>query len=314
VLLVSQARLSLKLSPAAIITMENYLLSVNPSSAETWALLAQAYSQSGRANDALQANSRALQLSGNAIDARLTRGLVFLEQGDYEKACEDLNVALEQDPESYEGRNGRAQCAYELGDVKQAIEDLEFVRKITPGRPDVDTLYVKALVADEQWNKAISAASSAFNRGVLSPSQRADVLEAQGYAFYQVGDYNNGFLNLNAAIQIADTGTRHYYLGLIFEALRDYPRALQEYQWVVFWSEIYDYPFTEDAQARAEELGPIVQAGTPTPTPTSSPTPTATATSPATATPPGGTSTPTPRPSNTPGATRTPTPKPSATP
>jgi len=322
-LLVARGRMGLGLHDSAIITLQDYLDKYNPSSAEAWALLSRAYTAVGRRSDALTANNRALQLSGNAVDALLTRGLLYLDQGRYQLACDDLNKAIENDDQNYEAHLGRGKCSFQQGDYKQAIEDFKIVRAATPGKPDVETLYVQALVKDGQWNDAISAASSAYRRGLLTQEQRGYVLEAQGYAFYKVGDYNNAFLNIEEALRIEQTGTRHYYKGLVFEALGDFPRASREYEWVVYWDTVFNYPFAKDAANRLKNTSGIVETPTPTAsatpttgaTPTDVPTPTKAPTTPVTPTKTPTTPTPakTPTP-KTPTPTKTPTPKPTGTP
>ncbi|MBN1310486.1 MAG: tetratricopeptide repeat protein [Anaerolineae bacterium] len=316
-LLLARGRMALGLQDAAVIVLEDYLEQINPSSAETWALLAKVYNKQGRVSEAIESNRRALQLSGRITDALVAQALLYIDQGRYAEACADLEDSLEDDEENYEARYGRAICSFELGDAEQAIEDLEYVRQETPSKPDIETLYVQALVADEEWNKAISTASSTYGLGLLEQEQRALVLENQAYAFYKVGDLNNAFLNIEAALKIGETGTRHYYRGLVLEALRDYDRAALEYEWVLFWDQVYHYPFTKEMEKRLAQVYREMGAGTATPTPTitSTPSPTSTATQTPTRTPtPTGTSTLSPTKSGTATPPKTSTPKPSKTP
>lgn len=328
IVLLAKGRLALKLTDSAVILLEDYVHNVNPSGADAWALLGTAYNRQGLTVQALEANGRALQLATDSAGPLVARGLTYLDQGDYDRAYADLNAAVEKDSENYDARFGRAIVAFKLGQTDKALEDLEFVRKRTPNVPDVEVLYAKCLIVNQDYNKAISVASTAFNAGRMNPSQRADMMESQGYAFYKVGDFNNAFLDLDAALRIEQTGTRHYYRGLIMEGLRDYEQARLEYEWVVYWGQIYGYPFQKDAAQRLASIYQILGMGTKTPTPTLTPSPTptikATPTLPVTPTPKpgltptptagtatpkaGGTVTPTQAP------TKTPTPKPTATP
>jgi tetratricopeptide (TPR) repeat protein len=312
VLLLAEGRMSMGLQNSAMVTLENYLDQVNLSSAESWALLGKIYNKQGRTAEATEANRRALQLSGRVTNALVAQALLSIDQGKYEEACSDLEQAIQDNEDNYEARFGRAVCSYALGDAKQALEDLEFVREKIMNRPDIETLYVQALVADQQWNKAISSSSATYNVGQLSREQRATVLENQAYAFYKVGDLNNAFLNIEAALKIGETGTRHYYRGLILDQLQDYDRAALEYEWVLFWDQIYDYPFADDAEEKLERLYQLMGTGTATPTPTASPTPppTPTKTPTPTRTPTPGKTTPTPSKTPTPGGSKTVTPKP----
>jgi tetratricopeptide (TPR) repeat protein len=327
VLLVARGRMGLGLQSSAIDVLENHLDTVNPSSAEAWALLAKAYNKLGRTADATEANRRALQLSGKVTDALVAQALLYIDQGNYEQACSDLEDTLKKDDKNYEARYGHAVCSLQLGDAKQAVADLEFVRAETPNKPDIETLYVQALAADKQWNKAISAASAVYNNGALEPEQKASVLENQAYAYYQVGNWSAASLDIEAALKAGETGTRHYYRGLILEALQDYNRAALEYEWVLFWDRVYHYPFTEDVEQRLAKMPRGTLTPTPTASATPSPTKTPTQTSAPTKTPTPGkmtpsptvspqspTVTPTPPKTPTPGGSKTPTLKASKTP
>ena len=71
-----------------------------------------------------------------------------------------------------------------------------------------------------------------------------------------------------------ETPVDHYYRGLILEALGDPARALDEYQWVMFWGGQYPYPFrnaefvrhvSEIADRVEEIMAAAVEPATPVP-------------------------------------------------
>ena len=308
VLLLARGQIGLKLTNSATVILENYIDNVNPGSGEAWGLLARLYNQQGRLADALEADNRAIQLSANQSDALASRGLLYLAQGKLDLACADLNNALQSDSQNYDARLGRAQCAYALGQYDEAAGDVTFLLAVTPNNPGVQTLHVQVLVRQQKYNDAITAASAALKSGLLSQDQLGDVYEAWGYALYQLGNYSEAASDIEAALKIAETGTRHYDKGLILEALHDYPRASREYEWVLFWNQVYDYPFAADA---AKHLSAVSGQATPTPTASPSPSPTPTRTPSPTLSPtPSRTPSPTPSPTST----RTPRPTPSASP
>jgi tetratricopeptide (TPR) repeat protein len=316
VLLLARGQVALKLVNSAMVVLENYIQTVNPSSSDSWALLARIYSQAGRLSDALEATNRALQLSTNQSDALVARGMLYLEQGKIQQACDDLNNAIQKDDQNYEARLGRAQCSFALGDYDHTLSDLEFVRAATPDNPIVQTLYVQTLIKKERYNDAISAASAAYKRGLLTPEQRAFVLESWGYALYKEGNYDEAAGDIEAALKISETGTRHYIKGLILQGKKDYRRASTEFEWVLFWNQIYNYPFAADAQAHLVTVYGFLGKVVGTPTPTVTPTPKATPTKAPSATP-SPTASPTPAkpgtPTPTPGKTSTVTPTPGKT-
>jgi tetratricopeptide (TPR) repeat protein len=117
--------------------------------------------------------------------------------------------------------------------------------------------------------------------------------------------------DLNQALMIRESPVDHYYRGLILEELDETFQAYDEYQWIVYWGDVYRYPFADsDFENRVARMGKIVQdavemaAATPTPVPgvgpeeTAAPTPSPTR---------QVTSTPRPTPTRTPTPTLPPT-------
>lgn len=289
ILLLARARLAMGLTRSAIMGLEEYVDRVYPVDAEAWVLLGQAYEREGRFDDALEAYQIALQIQGDSVDALIGRGLFYFERGDYEQAYADLDAALSLESEHPRARYGRALSAFALGNYEQALEDLEFVREQTGDLGDVDlleveTLYVRALVENEAYAKVIEEATAALALG-LTPAQQGYVFEARARAYYETGEYEDALRDIVQALTLEETGTRHYYHGLILEALGNITAAMREYEWVVFWDQTFDYPFGDDAQERLEALSEIeglelTPSPTPGPTRTPSPrgTPTVTAT------------------------------------
>jgi len=320
VLLLGQGRLALGLYERAVIGLEDYLEQVNPSSAETWALLGRAYGKQGRTADALQAYERALQLAEDTTEALIGRGTFYLDEGRYDLAYADFDQALRRDANNFEARYGRAVSGLATGRIDQLLEDATSVREQSPGRPDVETLYVRALIESRLDAETIEAATAALELG-LDPTQMGFVLEARGRAYYHRNELDSALADIEQALAIEETGTRHYYRGLIRKGLGDTAGAILDLEWVLFWSQTYDYPFTAEAQTQLEALYAMreEQQAEATATAEASLTPTLTPTLTATATPTASPSptatlrpspTPTPRPSPTP----TPTQRPASTP
>jgi hypothetical protein len=98
----------------------------------------------------------------------------------------------------------------------------------------------------------------------------------RGLARYYLEDYTNALADIEAAMFIAETGTRHYYQALIREANGDLRGAMLELEWVLFWNRIFDYPFADDAAERRAEIAETleeIRTMTPAPWPTWTPSP-----------------------------------------
>src|SRR5574341_899187 len=306
-ILVNRGRIELGYIDSAMVSLAALVFEINPPNAEGWALLARTYEVSNRPEDALEAYARALQLNPTQVDALLGRAEYYFKRGEYQLAFADYNQVLQLQGGQYDALYGRAISAYALGDIEQAREDLEAVRTITPGLPEVETLYVEALVASEAYTDVVNVAAQTLNLN-LSDAQRARVLQSRGQAYYNLGDLNAAALDFTAALQLEETGTAHYYMGLIYHQQGDLNRAIFELEWVMFWTQYFDYPFEEEARTALTGMygeRNAILALSWTPTFTNTPTTTATRTPLPTPTP---IPTRTPRPTATPTLTRTPTP------
>ncbi len=317
VLAQARGRLALGFDMLAAIGLEDYLEQVNPGSYQAWALLGQAYGKLNREQDAMLAFSRALQLSTDVAPALIGRGLYYFDQEQYDLAYQDLSAAVEVAPDDLDLRYARARAAFALRDFEIAVEDLAFIRDKTPGRPDIEILYVQALAETGENEEALEAANAALSTLSLDRSQRGYLLETRARAYYSEGDYSAAQQNIAEALQIEETGTRHYYNALILSDLGQTAQAIRELEWVLFWNQVFAYPFAEDAATILDKLYVRLTeeylALTPSPTPTPTLTPTRTPTPTLTPRPSA-----TPRPSVTPSPSATPlpseTPRPSVTP
>lgn len=69
---------------------------------------------------------------------------------------------------------------------------------------------------------------------------------------------------LNQALEIRTTPEDLYLLGRIYEKLNEPERALQAYEWISFWTQQFDYPFssqlTQSIQTLREALNPEAEA------------------------------------------------------
>ncbi len=267
VLAQARGRLALGLYDLAIIGLEGYLDRVNRGSSDAWALLGNAYGRADRDEDAQVAYIRALQISENNPLALRGRGLFYYNRGDFAQAFVDLTAALENSSGDNELRLARAKAGFELGEYEAALDDLEVLRTALPGSSEIETLYVRVLIETGQDDAAITAASEALLLP-LTPDQAGYVLEARGRAYYATGNFDNALIDVNQALQITQTGRRHYTKGRILQAQGDIKQAIRELEWVLYWDQVFGYPFADDAAAEIEALYLIEPTPTPTPFPT----------------------------------------------
>nr|MBN1228748.1 tetratricopeptide repeat protein [Anaerolineae bacterium] len=254
----AKARLALDFNDLALIGLETYLFDIYPSSARGWALLGQAYGRAGRDIEAQMAYARALQLSEDVTEAKIGRGIYYFERGDYARAYEDFAEGFTAVQPTDDLLLRYAISAYAVGEYAEAVDALEQYRathsdELHPAR---ETLYAMALIADGQYNEALAVATLAINNLELglNNEQRASMLEVRGRAFFLMGDYPNAQYELDQALSLVETGSRHYYKALALEAQGFNRQAVRELEWVVFWDSVYGYAFSEDAAERLAAL------------------------------------------------------------
>lgn len=230
-----------------------------PGSVEGYISLAQARMAEGKKDLALQAFSQALTGGDNA-DVLMARAQLYLNKGDYKLAQADLSKAytLTKDDKI---RAQRMEAAYEAGDTSTAQRDAEALlgKNVVP---DAEIMLIQARVlidkAKASDKKAYQDASDLLKDaiGEIPANLRTIALEYQAKAGYALGQYDDALKAIEGALAQGETGTRHYLHGLILEAQGKKDAAIREYDWLVTWSTIYDYPFIKDVQARLDKLKP----------------------------------------------------------
>jgi tetratricopeptide (TPR) repeat protein len=249
----ARGRLALGLADLAVVDLEDYLYEVYPSSAEGWALLGQIYNQQGRQADAQMAYARALQLSPGQPVALYGQGVFYLDRGDYVRAYESLSAALAARPDDTDILLAHARTAVVLGEFDPALADLSIVRERLPGISEIETLYAHTLIALGHTEEVISLSAEALALE-MTPDEQAAIYEARGWAYYLEGDYASALEDMNRALSQSATGTRYYYRGQIYQALGETGSAIRDFEWVLFWDQVFDYNFAEDAAAQLDAL------------------------------------------------------------
>ncbi len=264
-LLLARADLALGRYGAAVLDLQTYL-HLFPGSIQGYALLGRARYMEGNLDMALEAYDRALSVRSSSPDvavALIERGGMYMDRGRYEQAFEDFDRAL-RIMESPEAREGRALAAFHTGRYRIALSDVETLLELFPDRADLELMRGQLLVLTREYDEGIETLIAVANSGELSGSQLADAYEYQARAHYELGTApdaapDNPHLSaaltaIESALALEETATRHYYHGLILEAVERLRGATFEYEWLQFWSRFYEYPFADDVEARLEAL------------------------------------------------------------
>jgi tetratricopeptide (TPR) repeat protein len=270
--------------------------SAGPVVQETFRVRGNLYYSQGRLEEAKADLEQFIARAGsNTSDVSVVATLVDIafQTGDYLDAQTWLSqlVDLNDDP------------SYQLLRAKLLVEICTFYTQISCDYRGMQNLlsdqWIATLPDEAERADAYSYRAQAQYREVLRQGRALSPEERQL-------DLQLALNDVTQALTVRETAVDHYYRGLILEELGDLVRALDEYQWVTYWSAVYTYPF-KDANfdkrmaSVADKVQEMIEAAAASPTPTRTPTSQA-----------AQRRTATPTPTRTP--TKTTTPRPTATP
>jgi tetratricopeptide (TPR) repeat protein len=112
-----------------------------------------------------------------------------------------------------------------------------------------------ATEAEDDPEEILNQATAALNgQEVLTLEQQGVLYEAQARALYRLERYFEAQAAMEQAMFVAETGTRHYYNGLILAQIGRVDEAIQELEWVKALDQSFDYPFSDDLDEALDNL------------------------------------------------------------
>ncbi|MBC7813626.1 MAG: tetratricopeptide repeat protein [Burkholderiales bacterium] len=244
----------------AVLYIQTYLF-YYPGSTLGWKLLGDARIAEGKPDLALAAYSQALtarDVTPFTIDALIARANLYTGQGLHQLAADDYTAALDVEPNS-QIQALRMQAAYFDGDFSTVQRDAEELTGsgVLPDA-EIQLFLARALVdgagpdETDKFRDALTLLQNARNE--LPDTLRPTAAEYHARVQLELGSLGDAQAAIDEALAAGDTGTRHFLRGQILEARGDRAAALDEYNWVLTWGQVYAYPFYGDAQARVEDL------------------------------------------------------------
>lgn len=274
------------------------------------------------AEDSLPASARSI-----VRDAHHIRGELYYGQGRFAEARDDFEQVAFTGPGRLDPEMGEklVHIALQLGEYAEAENWLSQLLAIDSTNASYLLLQARVMVEictfypDEltcEYRDMLDELTDDFVATLSTERERADAYSYRAQAQYwdtqqrglslSEGDrqlaYQLALNDLTQALAVRESPVDHYYRGLILEDLNEPVRAYDEYQWLLYWNDVYPYPFKDNAfESRVEQVAEVVQeiVGAEAVTPASTERPE---------------ETPTPRPTSTPRPTPTPTPEPTALP
>ena len=139
----------------------------------------------------------AVPTTGSAI-ALNNEGLVFNEDGEYQKAIANFDKAIELDPKLAPAYNNRGWAYIELGEYEQGIADCNKAIELDPNLALAYSNRGLAYVRLGQYEQAITDCSKAIE---LDPGL-ALAYSNRGQAFLELGQYEQAIADFDKAIEL----------------------------------------------------------------------------------------------------------------
>jgi tetratricopeptide (TPR) repeat protein len=243
---------------AALLSKEQYLFYF-PNSAEAARNLGVAQMAQGKPDLALEAYTLAVNNEGTDEILALSyvsRAEIYMEQHSYKLALDDLNAAIDLN-DKLETHALRIVAAYHAGDFDTAQEDADLLLSTgTITNSEIYLIQARMLVDEGGRARDYNNALDLMNLvGGGLPNELGAVLqEYRARANYELGNFGPALDQIDQAIVAADSGSRHYLRGMVYEEFDDPESAIADYQWVLTWDAVYDFSFVDDAQDRIWKL------------------------------------------------------------
>ena len=242
----------------AVIRSQEYL-NFFPDDTDGHRFLGEARVAEGNTDLALLAYEQALE--GNGTDAQMAevyeaRADLFNDQGRYQLALDDLSSAYELVPgDSLLLKRMRA--AYAAGDYEIALTDAEALadsQVVSNG--ELELLEARIMVDraedDADYEQALDLLAQVGTN--LSEADIAIADEYRARAQLGAGDNQAALTAIQNAIVREETGSRRFLRAQINKNLGNFGPAITDYEWVLTWAPVYDYPFAPSARAGLVEI------------------------------------------------------------
>jgi tetratricopeptide (TPR) repeat protein len=254
----------------AVIYSQEYLFYLR-NSAEAFRQLGNAREAEGNADLALSVYDIALETGGKrdvVADIYLSRAQLYINEGRFAAALADLNNSLEL-RDDITVRVQRMRMAYAAGDYETVETDSALLLGSGAISDSEVNLYLARILIDRAEptdTDTYSTALGLLNRVTTDiPAESLPVAdEYRARAHFVLGNLSDALTTINRSLDVLQTGSRRYLRGLIFEAQGNTESALDDYEWLLTWDEVFNYPFMEDVVMRIQTIQTIYAQATAT--------------------------------------------------
>lgn len=213
----------------------------DPDYASAWAMLAIAQWELHRRNaanpDGRKSAETALALDPGLADAHAAMAAVYQEEGFYEKGLAASQMALEIDPDSYNGSRLAGFCALGLGNMGLAIKYFETAAGASDTEYHAAGMVIQCYEAQEDTQSTLSACRRLLTRVEQLIEQEPDHGSAIGYgigALIRLGQEDRARDWADRAVLLdPDNINLHYGLACSMTSLGEHDQALDRLESII---------------------------------------------------------------------------------
>ena len=247
----------------AVLAAQDYLY-FYPGDTTAFRLLGEARLAEHKDDLALEAFSQGLNGPSTDSDVQMMleeRAQIYHRQRRFDLALADYN-RLFQIVGDARTESLRMQEAFANGKYDQALEDAVALSGNEAAPQGIVNLIRGASLVEQAQNGDTSneqqavpfLTQAAASPDIATSDLRGTANEYLARAKFGVHEYKAALDAINAAMSVAETGSRHYWRGRILQAQNDRKAAVEDYEWVMAWSEIFPYSFRADAEDQLTKL------------------------------------------------------------
>ncbi|MEO5622223.1 MAG: TIR domain-containing protein [Dokdonella sp.] len=224
-------------SAQAIVRLCVRATEIDPRYPQAWALMALGYKSlrvlEVRSDDGMAAAERALELDPNLAEAHAVKAqILLLVSGDVDAAADEVAVALELDPESYEVNRAAGRLSYQRHKYDDAIGFYEKAVSLMEADLNSATMLVSCYTATGQHAGVRRAAELALKRSeaILARDQNnSGVIGYSAYALAALGEGERAKARMNRALLIDpdNFNMRYNFACAVSVYLKDKDAALE---------------------------------------------------------------------------------------
>ena len=184
-----------------------------------------AFGHQGEYDRAIEDFNQALQINPTFALAYNNRGLAYNAKGDPDRAIEDFSQAIKLNPRNFDTYYNRGLTYNAKGDFDHAIEDFSQAIKTNPMNAQIYNYRGLVYKAKGDGNRAIEDYSEAIR---INPHYAIAYIN-RGIAYCKKADYNIAIEDFTKAINLSPNILQGYFnRGLAYKAIGDLNRALDD--------------------------------------------------------------------------------------